>query len=434
MLRVPSFSEKMYTAFMDRRNALNKLGKAGLKVMGPARCKATTLIREFLYKNFVPFIDYDNHTDEGHQAWLDLGSPQNLPIVQCNDGNILTQPTLIEIAQAAGIWRHCPNYSVDLAIVGAGPAGIAAAVYASSEGLSTLVLDRVGPGGQAGGSSKIENFIGFPSGLSGADLATRGVLQMLKFGANLVAPVEVRSIGVGEDGRCSLPLDCGAVISARVVLIAAGVVWKKLEARNADRFERAGVYYACTTIEATLHDQSDVAVVGGGNSAGQAAMYLSECCPSRTVHMVLRSTLGPSMSDYLTNRIRANPRIVVHEHTTIEALNGDMQIESADFVTTDGVRRNIRLAAVFVFIGAVPSHPWLPESIARDENGFPLAGIDAFNSGKWPLKDRTPCPLETTMPNVLVAGDIRSGSTKRVGFAVGDGSQAVTCVHFLNAL
>ncbi len=430
MLRVPTMSEKMLTAFCSRRNSLGKRGKLGLKVVGPPRCKATTLIREFLYKNFVPYTYHESDKSEGQRLRTELGSPA-LPFVQCSNGTVLVKPSLRDIANGAGIWRHCPNYSVDLAIVGAGPAGLTAAVYAASEGFSTLVLDKLGPGGQAGGSSKIENFIGFPSGLSGTELATRGVLQMLKFGAQLVAPVEVSSISRGEDGRCALPLDCGAVISARVVLIAAGVVWKKLEALNADRFERAGVYYACTSVEAVLHNETDVAVVGGGNSAGQAAMFLSQCCPGRKVHLLVRSKLGPSMSEYLHSRILANQDIVVHEYATIQKVNGEQFVRSVDVQSNDAEIREIPVGAVFVFIGSEPSHSWLPATIERDAKGFLKAGIDALNSGKWPLTNREPCPLETTMPNVLVAGDIRSGSTKRVGFAVGDGSQAVSCVHTL---
>jgi thioredoxin reductase (NADPH) len=431
LLKVPKLSEKMLTTFVTRRDSLGKLGKLGLKVVGPAHCKATTVIREFLYKNFVPFRYYDIATLDGQEFWAELGSPKELPVVQCSSGDVLSRPSLRDIAHGAGIWRHCPNSAVDLAIIGAGPAGIAAAVYAASEGLSTLVLDKLGPGGQAGSSSKIENFIGFPSGLSGTELATRGVLQMLKFGAQLVAPVEVHNITALEDGRYALPLDCGAVITARVVLIAAGVVWRKLEAQNAARFERAGIYYACTSIEATMHDQTDVAVVGGGNSAGQAAMFLTECCPARKVHIMVRSNLSKNMSEYLTSRILAHPNIIVYENTTIETVNGEAHIESIETQTKGGEKKTIPVSAVFVFIGAEPSHSWLPKAIERDDKGFLKAGIDALSSGKWPLKDREPCPLETTMPNVLVAGDIRSGSTKRVGFAVGDGSQAVTCVHVL---
>jgi thioredoxin reductase (NADPH) len=433
--RIPRLSEKMLVAVQSRRELLSGLGRLGLKVVGHAQCRDTTMIREFLYKNFVPFRFFDVETGDGKAQFETMGSPALLPVVECFNGTVLTKPSLRDIADGAGIWKHCPNQEVDFAIIGAGPAGIAAAVYAASEGLSTLVLDRLGPGGQAGGSSKIENFIGFPSGLSGNELATRGSLQMLKFGAEMVAPVDVKSITRSANGNShDLKLDCGAVVTARVVLVAAGVQWKKLEARNAERYERAGVYYACTQVEATLHEDTDVAVVGAGNSAGQAAMFLAECCAKRNVHLIVRSNFGPSMSDYLSDRIRVMSNIVVHEQSSIEVVNGGMHIESVDVISKSEGRFTLPVAAIFVFIGSEPSHPWLPAEIKRDDKGFLLTGTDALTSGAWPLKDRSPCPLETTVPGILAAGDIRSGSTKRVGFAVGDGSQAVTCVHSLMQL
>ena len=319
----------------------------------------------------------------------------------------------------------------------AGPAGVAAAVYAASEGLSTVVFDRLGPGGQAGGSSRIENFIGFPAGLSGAELATRGVLQMLKFGAQMIAPINIERLEPGEPGQPHiLHLDCGAKIKANAVLVATGVRWRKLEAANADRFDGAGIYYVCTSVEATLFDKSDVAVVGAGNSAGQAAMYLSECCPERTVHMIIRGELGVGMSSYLVHRIKSAKNIVVRNGTEIATANGSgYRLESVDLRTrATQTTENLPCAAVFVFIGSDPITNWIPDSVARDKLGFLLTGTDVLRSGLWPLKDRDPCPLETSLPGLLAAGDIRSGSTKRVGFAVGDGSLAVTCAHRLRAL
>jgi thioredoxin reductase (NADPH) len=297
-----------------------------------------------------------------------------------------------------------------------------------------LLLDKLGPGGQAGSSSRIENFIGFPAGLSGADLAMRGVLQMLKFGARMVAPVAVQKLfpAAQPSEQHVLTLDCGAEIRCRVLLLALGVRWRQLEAEGANRFAGAGIYYACTTVEADLYDGNDVAVVGGGNSAGQAVMFLAECCPSRKVHLLVRRELGPGMSDYLCQRIRATPNVEVHEHTEIEAVHGNRRIESVALRTSAGnAPRSLGCAAVFVFIGAEPAAEWLPPEIARDSNGYLLTGTEAIRSGSWPLEDRDPCPLETTVPGVLAAGDIRSGSTKRVGFAVGDGSLAVTCAHRL---
>jgi thioredoxin reductase (NADPH) len=307
------------------------------------------------------------------------------------------------------------------------------------------VIDRLGPGGQAGGSSKIENFIGFPSGLSGTELATRSVLQMLKFGATMVAPVTVERIepAAAAGDFHALHLDCETVLRARTVLLAAGVHWRKLEAQGAERFESAGIHYACTSVEAILYDNQDVAVVGGGNSAGQAAMFLAECCRDRTVHLLVRRRLGPGMSDYLVGRILAAPNIALHEGVEIGTVDGDRRLQTITLrpFNPEGASQNkdehsttLSLAAVFVFIGAEPGCSWLPPSVARDNLGYVLTGTDALRSGRWPLIEREPCPLETTVPGLLAAGDIRSGSTKRVGFAVGDGSLAVTCVHKLTAI
>jgi thioredoxin reductase (NADPH) len=227
-------------------------------------------------------------------------------------------------------------------------------------------------------------------------------------------------------------LDCGAEIRCRVILLALGVRWRRLEAEGADRFTGAGIYYACTTVEADMYDGSDVAVVGAGNSAGQAVMFLAECCPSRKVHLLIRRTLGPGMSEYLANRIRATANVVIHEQTEIDAVAGDRRIEQVTLKSNNGAAKcQMACSAVFVFIGAEPSAQWLPADIGRDANGYVLTGTDVVRSGLWKRTDRDPCPLETTLPVVLAAGDIRAGSTKRVGFAVGDGSLAVTCAHRL---
>jgi thioredoxin reductase (NADPH) len=443
--KVPRLSEKLLIAAQERRRMLTQAGVLGLKVVGPGKCRDTMRIREFLFKNFVPFTWYDSTSAQGQKLMATWGSPKKSPVIEFGSGQRLTNPSLRELAQGAGLWRHCPTDSVDLAIVGAGPAGMTAAVYAASEGVSTVVFDQLGPGGQAAGSSKIENFIGFPSGLTGAELATRSVLQMLKFGARMIAPVTVQRIESSETPGDfhALHLDCGNVIKARTVLIAAGVRWRKLEAEGAERFESAGIHYACTSVEAILYDTQSVAVVGAGNSAGQAAMFLAECCRDRTVHLLIRKRLGPGMSDYLVGRIRNAPNIAVHEGVEIAAVHGKQRLESVTLraFNPDGAARKVDdssetlpIAAAFVFIGAEPGCSWLPKGIARDPLGYVLTGIDALKSGKWPLKDREPCPLETTVPGILAAGDIRAGSTKRVGFAVGDGSLAVTCVHKLTAI
>jgi thioredoxin reductase (NADPH) len=432
--RVPSFGEKLIGAFTRRRELLSRVGTLGLRVVGPGRCRDTNTVREFLYKNFVPFTWVDTETEEGQRALAALGWPQKTPVIEFGDRRVLVNPSLQELANAAGVWKHCPSQEVDLAIIGAGPAGIAAAVYASSEGISTLMLDRLGPGGQAGGSSRIENFLGFPAGLSGADLATRGVLQMLKFGARMVAPVSVEKLipARSADELHVLQLDCGAKIRCRVLLLALGVRWRRLEAEGADRFAGAGIYYACTTVEADLYDRVDVAVVGGGNSAGQAAMFLAECCPTRNVYLLIRRTLGPGMSDYLSQRIRATANVHVEEQTEIETIHGNGHVDAITLRNNAALaKRRVPCSAVFVFIGAEPGAEWLPPDIARDANGYLLTGTDIARSELWSRGDRDPCPLETTVPGILAAGDVRSGSTKRVGFAVGDGSLAVTCAHRL---
>jgi thioredoxin reductase (NADPH) len=230
-------------------------------------------------------------------------------------------------------------------------------------------------------------------------------------------------------------LDCGSHIKAATVLIATGICWRKLEAEGADRFLGAGIHHACTSVEAALYDNQDVAIVGAGNSAGQAAMFLAECCRVRQVHLLVRNQLGPSMSDYLAKRIKETANITVHEGTEIAAVHGDRRIESLELRSKHTAdRTRVVCAAVFVFIGADPKATWLPDTIARDKLGYLLTGTDVAHSGRWPLTDRDPCALETSIPGVLAAGDIRSGSTKRVGFAVGDGSLAVTCAHRLRSL
>ncbi len=434
--RVPSFGEKLIVGFTRRREMLSQTGAIGVQIVGPGHCRETNLAREFLYKNFVPFTWHAPDSAMGERLVQDADAGGRSPIIRLNDRRILIDPSLKELASASGAWQPCPDSHLQLAIIGAGPAGIAAAVYAASEGIKTLLIDRLGPGGQAGGSSKIENFIGFPAGLSGAELATRGVLQMLKFGAQMAAPVGVVKLEPAPtlNGPINLTLDCGNTLKADVVLIATGVHWRRLEATGASRFEGAGIHYVCTSVEAHLYDGQDVAVVGGGNSAGQAVMYLAECCTTRTVHLFVRSRFGKGMSEYLSNRIRSAKNVQIHEQSQITAVHGTKYIDEIEFQTSENASTplaRLSCAAVFAFIGAEPTCNWLPESIAKDELGYLQTGIDVLRSGNWPVVDRDPCALETSIPGVLAAGDIRSGSTKRVGFAVGDGSLAVTCTHKL---
>jgi thioredoxin reductase (NADPH) len=232
----------------------------------------------------------------------------------------------------------------------------------------------------------------------------------------------------------ALHLDCATTVRARVVLAATGVNWRRLPAEGAARFEGAGVHYVCTAVEAVLYDGRDVAVIGGGNSAGQAAMHLAECCRERSVHLIVRSRLGASMSEYLVRRLRAAANVVIHEGAEVTAVEGGIHPETSILTGHDGATFRVSASALFVFIGADPSSAWLPAEVARDELGYVLTGADAARAGRWPLSSREPCPLETTVPRLLAAGDLRAGSTKRVGFAVGDGSLAVTCTHKLLSL
>ncbi len=440
---VPSLSEKLLVALQARRLLLSAHDRLGLVVVGGANCSQTTLVREFLYKNFVPFFWVEPDTEQGKAALKDCGlsdkeclEDKRLPAIRVAPGKLLHCPSLRELGQAANVWQACPTNEIDFVIIGAGPAGMASAVYAASEGLSTLVLDRLGPGGQAGDSSKIENFIGFPSGLSGTELATRATLQMLKFGAKLVAPTCVTRIEPASDSQSphKLHLDCGSVVSARVVLVAVGVHWRKLEAKNAWRFDRKGIYYACTSVESDVHEAQDVGVVGAGNSAGQAAMFLAEQC-ERTVHLFVRGeSLKKGMSEYLSKRIEQTENIRLHFNCEVKTVLGEKKIDGVEVLYSDSQKtETVKLGALFVFIGGEPKVDWLPDAVARDDRGYVMTGTDVLKAGKWPLNDRAPCPLETSVPGLLAAGDIRAGSTKRVGFAVGDGSLAVTCAHSLLA-
>ena len=311
-------------------------------------------------------------------------------------------------------------------IVGAGPAGLAAAVYGASEGLATIVLDRFGPGGQAGTSSRIENYMGFPAGLTGADLANRGYLQALKFGAELVAPVEVCSMTC-EDKMHRLVLDDGQVVSGRTVLIATGATYQRLPVAECERWDGAGIYYSCTSVHARSCKNGRAAVVGGGNSAGQAAMFLADHTAGATL-LLRGGDIRKSMSDYLARRIERHEKIEVIRHVEVAAVEGDRTLTGLQLRDVrDGGSRDLDCSAVFVFIGAQPRTGWLPPSIAVDSKGFILTGADAARSGRWPLSDREPCTVETTCPGVFAAGDVRSNTTKRVAFAVGDGALAVTC-------
>ena len=426
---IPDLSDKLLEAFQTRRIILERSGFVGVRVFGRLGDPDLTSIREFFDKNKVPHTWIDADAADGRDAMATLGiAPDQLPFLACTRGTRAARPTVARIAECLGLKRQIRAEPFDLVIVGAGPAGLAAAVYGASEGLSTLVLDRFGPGGQAGTSSRIENYMGFPSGLTGADLANRGYLQALKFGAELVAPVEVRSMSC-EDKLHRLVLDDGQVVRGRTVLIATGATYQRLPVAGCERWDGAGIYYSCTSVHARSCRDGRAAVIGGGNSAGQAAMFLAEHTAGASL-LLRGGDLRKSMSDYLARRIERHEKIEVLHHVEVDAVEGNGTLAGLRLRDVrGGGTRKLDCPAVFVFIGAQPRTDWLPPSIAVDAKGFILTGADAAHSGKWPLTDREPCIVETTCPGVFAAGDVRSNTTKRVAFAVGDGALSVTCAH-----
>jgi thioredoxin reductase (NADPH) len=426
---IPDLSDKLLEAFQTRRTMLERSGFVGVRVFGHIGDPDLTEIREFFDKNKVPHTWVDADEPGGQAAMKSLGvTPDQLPFVACNRGTRSPRPTVTRLAECLGLKRQIRTEPFDLVIVGAGPAGLAAAVYGASEGLSTLVLDRFGPGGQAGTSSRIENYMGFPAGLTGADLANRGYLQALKFGAELVAPVEVRSMTC-EDKMHRLVLDDGQVVTGRTVLIATGATYQRLPLAGCERWDGAGIYYACTSVHARSCKDGRAAVVGGGNSAGQAAMFLADHTAGAAL-LLRGGDIRKSMSDYLARRIERHEKIEVLRHVEVDAVEGDSTLTGVRLRDVrEGGTRPLNCSAVFVFIGAQPRTGWLPPSVAVDAKGFILTGADAAHSALWPLTDRKPCAVETTCPGVFAAGDVRSNTTKRVAFAVGDGALAVTCAH-----
>ena len=426
---MPRLSDLLLRAFLMRRELIEELGLASVRIIGSRHSKETHRIREFLAKNKIPFSWIDLENDPQVDALLKnfKTKPNETPLVICGENRILRNPSNGELADCLGVRKPIEHTIYDLIIVGAGPAGLAAAVYGASEGLKTLLLDRMGPGGQAGSSSKIENYVGFPTGLSGSDLAERAVVQAEKFGATLSIPDEV--IGLGSDGGYhEVMLDRKEKLAAKCVLISSGAAYRKLNVKNNDRFEGTGVYYAATRVEAPFCKHAQVVVVGGGNSAGQAAIFLSDT--AKKVFVVIRGDdLSKNMSHYLVCRIEETANIEVRKRTEVTGMEGDKWLETV-FLTNRETGRTEKLScpAVFVFIGAVPHTKWLPSRINLDSKGFVQTGQQVAESGAWPLQ-RQPFLLETTVPGVFAAGDVRQGSIKRVAAAVGEGSMAVQFVH-----
>ncbi|MEQ1840606.1 MAG: FAD-dependent oxidoreductase [Verrucomicrobiales bacterium] len=430
LVRVPSVGDKFVTAFHRRRQLLEESGFEGLRVFGQRDDPKTLQLREFLHRNGVLHRWLDS-ADPAHLETLerlDCAQPR-FPVLACSRHVIYQQPTLTEIAEDVGIQRVISRDIYDTVIIGAGPSGLGAAVYAASEGLSTLVLDSVGPGGQAGSSSKIENYAGFPSGISGRELALRSQLQAMKFGAEITAPCSALRLSCDHQSIHEIETCLGTTVRTRTIIISTGVSYRQLDIPGLDQFRGRGVYHAATKIESVLCEELPIHIVGAGNSAGQAAMFLSQC--SERVNLIVRGgNLTKSMSEYLSSRVLANPNIQVLFHTEVTGVTGREMLEQVTLRNHAEDRTwEEATAGLFIFIGAKPATDFLGGRVARDERGFILTGPQVMEADLWPLPGRTPCALETSCPGVFASGDCRSGTTKRVAFAIGDGALAVSCVH-----
>jgi thioredoxin reductase (NADPH) len=426
----PELSDLILQAFIARRQLMRESPEfTGLRVIGSRYSRDTFRIRDFLAKNRVLFTWLDLEGDPAvKQVLQQFGVTEaDTPIVACAHCLVLRNPSNRELAEKIGIRRPLEHTVYDLAIVGSGPAGLAAAVYGASEGLNTIVLEHTAPGGQAGSSMRIENYLGFPTGITGSELAGRAVLQADKFGAQISVPTPVTKLTF-DKAYSILELEGGENIVAKCLLIATGAEYRRLEVEDCSRFEGTGVYYAATPNEVQMCRGSDVVLVGGGNSAGQAAVYLSQNV--RKVFLLIRGDdLCKSMSSYLAHRIVNTPNIEILRCTEVIRMNGDGHLSSVEILNkTTGEKKTLPTAALFSFIGATPRTDWLPSEIEKDEKHFVRTGIELGNSRHWTLK-RQPFLLETSRPGVFAAGDVRSGSVKRVASAVGEGSMAVQFVH-----
>ena len=426
----PTAGDIILQAFIARRQLLRASADfTGLRVIGSRYSPDTFRVRDFLAKNRVLFTWTDVETDPNVDLLLKgFGvSEADTPIIACSSMLLLRNPSNRELADRIGIRRPVEQTLYDLIVVGAGPAGLAAAVYGASEGLRTLVLDSTAPGGQAGSSMRIENYLGFPTGITGSELADRAILQANKFGARLSVSTPVSSL-MFDKTYPVLRLDGDETVTTKCLLIATGVAYRRLNAERCEQFEGRGVYYAATHNEAQLCKGAQVVLVGGGNSAGQAAVFLSQHA-SRVLLVIRGDDLYKHMSSYLAKRIEQTPNIELLRNSTVQRMNGDGHLNSIDIANSKtGEKRTVETPAVFSFIGAVPRTDWLPPEIERDAKGFIMTGPSLAQSPHWTGK-REPFLLETSRAGVFAAGDVRSDSVKRVASAVGEGAMAVQFVH-----
>ncbi len=427
----PELGDTILAAFVARRSLLMTGAAPTIRVMGSRFSPESLHIREFLTRTRVPheWLDADHDPQvEGLLSQFGIAATE-LPVVIAA-GAVLRRATPGEVASYLGLTvASLPDRCFDLLVVGGGPAGLAAAVYGASEGLRTLGVELTAPGGQAGMSSRIENYLGFPMGVSGAELTERAIIQAEKFGAALTAPCQVTALG-SRGGYLVAHLSDGREVAGRAVVAATGASYRRLDAAGLDNFEGRGVYYAATEMEARMCGPSPVVVVGGGNSAGQAAIYLSQCGCAVTL-AIRGADLNTGMSRYLAERIEADPRVTVRTRTTVAALEGDGTLAAVQ-LDGPGGPEVLPCAGLFSFIGADPSSAWLSGCAALDDRGFVLTDLSLTPEQlgqSWQDLDRSPLPFETSHPGLFAVGDLRSGSTKRVAAAVGEGSAAVRSVH-----
>lgn len=426
---IPQLGDCILQAFLSRRELLESSGFTGLEVVGSKFSRDTFRIKDFLSRNKIPFTWIDIEKDTSIYKLLkhfEIGVDE-MPIVAFESNKIFKNPSNLELGKLVGIKKTLEDKVYDLAIVGAGPAGLAAAVYGASEGLETVVLEKTAPGGQAGCSSKIENYMGFPTGLTGTDLANRALLQAQKFGAQFSTPAEVVSLECDSHYNV-LKLANGESVTSKCILIATGVSYRKLGIEGCEKFEGSGVYYSATKVEAQICRDSTIIIVGGGNSAGQAAIFLSEYA-KKIVLLIRGDDLSKSMSQYLVGRLPQIDNIELLVNSEIDKMNGDDVLRTVEIKNSKTQQtKTLETSAVFIFIGATPHTDWLSSQIDVDERGFIKTGESIFQSDLWTAL-RKPFLLETSCPGVFAAGDVRSDSIKRVASAVGEGSMTVKFVH-----
>lgn len=406
---------------------------AGVKIVGYQWSPKSHEIKDFLSGNLMPYHWMNVDTSDQAKELLLLNSIdlKELPVVFFDDGSFLTNPTIAEVGQKTGMSIIAKQEMYDVAVIGAGPAGLAAGVYGGSEGLNTLLIEKRAPGGQAGTSSRIENYLGFPKGLSGAELSRRAIAQATRFGIEMLSPQEVASIVV-KDNYKIITLKNGSTVNSKTIIISSGVDYRKHPAKSIDQFTGAGVYYGAATTEAAACQNEDIYIVGGGNSAGQAAMFLSKF--AKKVHIVVRkSDLSSSMSQYLIDQIGGTTNIEVVGDSEITEVKGDDRLSEIVLKNNADEKEELRSAvALFIFIGAKPMTDWLSLEIIKDKRGFIETGPSLMNykefKKNWKLK-RDPLLLETCIPGIFAAGDVRSGAMNRVASAVGEGSMAIKFVH-----